>query len=114
MIMAALPVKCTYIWCGKSFATEKDMKSHKHHDPEHHYCRKCDYDAKDWDDMLDHKVEAMAPFIIGDKRHDKHKKMKHLCCEYCSEDFKSMEGRMNHRREVNESPLPMCRVLTSL
>ncbi|TKX20984.1 C2H2 type zinc finger domain-containing protein 9 [Elsinoe australis] len=101
--MAALPVKCTYIWCGKSFATEKDMKSHKHHDPEHHYCRKCDYDAKDWDDMLDHKVEAMAPFIIGDKRHDKHKKMKHLCCEYCSEDFKSMEGRMNHRREMHQA-----------
>ncbi|KAF2225688.1 hypothetical protein BDZ85DRAFT_279352 [Elsinoe ampelina] len=101
--MQQLPVKCTLKRCGKMFATEKEMKSHKYHDPDHYYCRKCDYDAKDWDDMLDHKVASMAPFIIGEKRHDKYKKMKHLCCEYCGEDFKSMEGRMDHRREAHQA-----------
>jgi len=76
------------------------MKSHKKRDPLHHYCRKCDYDAIDYQDMIDHKIQAMAPFLIGDKKNDKYKKMKHLCCEYCGEDFKSLEGRLIHRREV--------------
>ena len=98
-----MAVKCTYRFCDKVFDTEQEMKSHKHHDPSHHYCRKCDYDAVEWDDLLDHKVAAMAPFVIGELRHEKHKKMKHLCCEFCGEDFKSMGGRMEHRRQVSRT-----------
>lgn len=93
-------VKCTYADCELVFNNEKDMKNHKRYDPKHEYCHKCDYDASSWDDMLDHKVEAMTPFLVGDRRHDKHKKLKHLTCELCSEDFKTKEGRRDHRRQV--------------
>lgn len=44
------PVKCTYLECRHTFPTEKEMKAHKKAD--HEYCRRCDYDAEDWDDHL--------------------------------------------------------------
>ncbi|GAM88897.1 hypothetical protein ANO11243_069310 [Dothideomycetidae sp. 11243] len=100
--MASSSVQCTYRGCSEVFTSEKDMKNHKYYDPKHHYCRKCDYDAADWNDMLDHKIAAMAPFLIGDLRDAKGQRKTHLCCEFCGEDFKSSQGRMDHRREMHQ------------
>ncbi|KAF2156619.1 hypothetical protein K461DRAFT_272678 [Myriangium duriaei CBS 260.36] len=95
--MSSLKIKCTYDRCDQWFENEKEMKRHKKFDPQHHYCSKCDYDAVDWDDLLQHKVEVMAETIYnhrpGEKMH-----LKHLVCEFCGTDFKNLDARMNHRR----------------
>lgn len=93
------PVKCTYLECRYTFSTEKEMKAHKKAD--HEYCRRCDYDAEDWDDLLAHKVDSMAPYVVGDRRYDKVKEPRHIVCEFCGEDFKSFGGRDLHRTRVS-------------
>lgn len=78
------------------------MKLHKKHDPEHFYCKKCDYDAEDWEDLTNHKVENMAPYIEGVAGSIKpiDEDLKHITCEFCGEDFKSFGGRKRHRQQV--------------
>lgn len=79
------------------------MKSHKKHDPEHYYCKKCDVDCADWEALTQHKVDAMAPWL--DERHRPPKEVlpKHIVCEFCGQDFNSFGGRKGHRRQVSLS-----------
>lgn len=77
------------------------MRSHKYNSDDHNYCKRCDYDGKDWDDLLQHKIDAMAPFIVGEKRNDKHKEMMHIVCEFCGMEFKSFAGHERHRTQVH-------------
>lgn len=101
-----LNVQCTYEDCGKYFETEKLMKRHKKDDPEHFYCKKCDVDCEDWDDLTRHKVVLMEPWLGGrpkDKTRDDCPE--HIVCEFCGEDFKSFGGRKKHREIVSELPL---------
>lgn len=46
-----LPFECTYPNCIRRFATLKEMKYHKVDDPDHYYCKKCDVDCEDWEDL---------------------------------------------------------------
>lgn len=46
-----LPFECTIPECIMRFATLKEMKLHKEAAPDHFYCKKCDVDCKDWDDL---------------------------------------------------------------
>ncbi|KAK4633818.1 hypothetical protein CLAFUR0_03718 [Fulvia fulva] len=113
-------VKCDnpYLHCEKLFATEKDMKHHKHNEPDHFFCKKCDridtkkreaapnacppkkpgqFDFEDWDAFTMHKVDAMAPFIEGRQKPTDDNPPAHIACEFCGEDFKSFGGRKRHR-----------------
>lgn len=92
--------ECTYDGCAKSFDTEKEMKRHKLDAPEHDYCKKCGVDCKDWDDLTQHKVDKMAPFLEGKKRNSGESPA-HIVCEFCGEDFKSFGGRERHRKQVS-------------
>lgn len=76
------------------------MKNHKIETPEHYYCKKCDVDCDDWDELLQHKVDMMAPFIEGRKR-VRDEKPRHIVCEFCGENFKSFDGRKLHRTQVS-------------
>lgn len=73
---------CTYPDCTLGFAKEKALKNHK--EEEHHYCRFCDEDFHDFDDLLYHKLESEV----------------HICCCICGEDFRSEAGRDCHERQV--------------
>lgn len=85
------------------FDTLEAMKLHKKYDPEHFYCKKCDFDAEDWEDLTNHKIENMAPYLEGVegkvKKFDED--LKHIACEFCGEDFKSFGGRKRHRQQVS-------------
>jgi hypothetical protein len=95
-----LNVQCL---CGKYFETEKDMKRHKKADPEHYYCKKCDVDCEDWDDLTRHKVKLMEPWLGGRPADaDKDDHPVHITCEFCGEDFKTFGGRKKHRELVSE------------
>lgn len=96
-------VKCTYKGCTKTFENENEMKKHKRWEDSHDYCHRCDYDGKDYDDLLKHKVSAMAPYLIGHLRHLRHKHMKHIVCEFCGQEFGSLDGRKGHRQQVSAS-----------
>lgn len=116
-----LNVQCTYPRCSKWFETENDMKYHKKSDPEHFYCKKCNVDCEDWDDLTQHKVKAMEPWLDGRMKHrkdedepkywkdeddPKHSEEKdgpmHIVCEFCGMDFKSFGGRKAHRKQVKK------------
>ena len=73
---------CTYEDCDMGFAAKKAMKKHK--EEVHHYCRVCDEDCEDFEDLLMHKVESEN----------------HICCRVCGEDFRSEAGRGRHERQV--------------
>lgn len=92
---------CTYPGCYNSFNTEKEMKYHKANDTTHFYCKKCDVDCKDWEDLTQHKVDAMAPWIENSVHERPEGKPKHIVCEFCGEDFKSFGGRILHRETVS-------------
>ncbi|KAK4960754.1 hypothetical protein LTR28_004959 [Elasticomyces elasticus] len=94
-------VKCTYPQCYNSFNTQQDMKRHKISSAEHDYCKKCDYDAVDWDDLLQHKVTMMEPFLRKENQGCK-SKPPHIVCEFCGVDFKSVGGREMHRRQAHQ------------
>ena len=96
-----LNVKCTYPDCMKYFKTEKEMKGHKLLEPEHNYCKKCNVDCKDWEDLIQHKVMAMTPFLEGRMKHNEDENPKHIVCEFCGVDFKSFGGRKRHREQVS-------------
>ncbi|CZT18982.1 uncharacterized protein RCC_04827 [Ramularia collo-cygni] len=91
---------CNVEGCQHFFDTLEEMKQHKKYDPEHFYCKKCDFDAEDWDDLTRHKVENMVPYIEGAKGRVKplDDDLKHITCEFCGEDFKSFGGRKRHRQ----------------
>ena len=99
-----LNVQCTYEDCSKWFETEKLMKKHKKDDPAHAYCKRCDVDCLDWEDLTRHKAELMQPWLEGkmkDRGPDEHPV--HITCEFCGEDFKSFGGRKLHREQVSQS-----------
>lgn len=56
-----LPFECTYPNCIKRFATEKEMKLHKKGAEDHYYCKKCDVDCEDWDELT--QVNPSAPLV---------------------------------------------------
>ena len=93
-------VWCTYPGCGHRFSTNDQMKKHKQNKHEF-YCKKCDYDGLNWDDLLGHKVEDMIPWLVGEKKHWKPKLLKHIVCEFCGMDFKSLGGRDLHKKQVS-------------
>lgn len=96
-------VECNKPDCDELFATEKEMKNHKKYSPTHFYCKRCDVDCKDWEDLTKHKVDMMAPFIEGKIQASEDNMPKHIVCEFCGEDFKSFGGRKIHRRTVRTS-----------
>jgi len=103
-------VKCTYESCDQWFPSEREMQLHKYIDEKHDYCRRCDYDGTSWDDLLQHKIDAMAPYLFELKkleREDKKKgkKIMHVVCEFCGEEFKTWSGRDKHRTQVSQSLL---------
>lgn len=98
-----LNVQCTYADCSKYFETEQDMKYHKTSAPEHDYCKKCDVDCLDFEDLTQHKVSAMQPFLEGRMRHNKDVSPAHIVCEFCGMDFKSFGGRDKHRKTVRQN-----------
>ena len=95
------PIKCTYEDCSKRFDTEKEMKYHKKDEPAHNYCKRCNRDCTDWEDLVQHKVQAMAPFLKGRKTFGADESPAHIVCEFCGEDFKSFGGREKHRKQVS-------------
>ena len=80
---------CTYIDCTLGFENEKAMKKHK--EKEHHYCRLCDEDCNDFDELLNHKLYNEE----------------HICCCVCGQDFHSESGRDRHERQVIKSVCPL-------
>lgn len=57
-------------------------------DPTHFYCKKCDFDGKDWEDSTKHKVEGMKPFLAHPPA-----KGKHIVCERCGDTFNNCVRR---------------------
>ena len=80
---------CTYNDCTQGFEKEKAMKKHK--EQEHHYCRLCDEDCNDFDELLNHKLHSEE----------------HICCCVCGQDFHSEGGRDRHERQVNQCRDPL-------
>lgn len=111
-------VKCTYAGCDETWSDEKAMKRHKDTmtkdkantpDLVHWYCKRCDFDGMDYDDLLQHKLDAMAPFLYNDCNKIDGKGPDHIVCEFCGEDFKCGGGRLLHRKKVRRfNPLPRC------
>ena len=88
---AAKPAKwasrfpCTYDDCDRGFTEEKALRRHKAAD--HFYCRLCDEDCEDFDDLLYHKLESLE----------------HICCCVCGQDFSTDPGRDRHEKQVSRS-----------
>lgn len=78
---------CSYGDCSLGFETEKERKSHK--DEEHPWCRPCDTDFRDDDDLLFHKINNTY----------------HICCCVCGMDFRSEAGRDRHQRQACHNSL---------
>lgn len=81
-----MTIKCPKPGCGATFGTDKARKKHCDELEDHDYCKKCDYLAKDWDDLTNHK--ANSPIV-------------HLCCKFCGQDFKTSSGRDRHIKTVS-------------
>jgi len=82
------------------FATEAEMKAHKIREPSHSYCKKCDVDCDDWEDLTQHEVEMMTSWLEGHHKHGcRDESPKHIVCEFCGMDFKSFGGRRMHRTQ---------------
>ena len=92
---ATFPIKCQH-----RFPDKQSMIAHKISDPTHFYCKRCKVDCEDWQSLVDHKVDMMAPFIEGRKKIRDEKPM-HIVCEFCGEDYKSFDGRKRHRAMVS-------------
>ncbi|EME86260.1 uncharacterized protein MYCFIDRAFT_82185 [Pseudocercospora fijiensis CIRAD86] len=94
------PVPCSYADCQHRFDTVEDMIHHKIREPSHFYCKKCKVDCADWEGLLAHQVDMMAPFL-GEKKRDSGERPTHIVCELCGITFKSMGGRRDHRRQAH-------------
>ena len=79
---------CTYETCTRGFMTKKAFKAHKEED--HAYCRECDEDYEDGEELLKHKVNSNN----------------HICCGICGQDFRSESGRDKHFRQVRGFDVP--------
>lgn len=55
-----LPFECTMSECIMRFGTVKEMKLHKTRDPAHFYCKRCDVDCVDWDDLVQVRAAAIV------------------------------------------------------
>lgn len=99
-------VKCSYESCAHSFNSESEMKKHKHHDHKY-YCKKCNRDNDSWEQSLNHKVETMVPWLVGELRNEVPKLFKHIVCEFCGEDFGSLGGRKLHQQRVRSTYTPL-------
>lgn len=105
------PFKCTLDWCQHRFETEKEMKIHKKYAEDHYYCKKCNVDCADWEDLTAHKVDAMAPHL---EKRIKGVTIPHIVCEFCGQDFESFGGRKTHRAQAHPAeqdiicPGPQC------
>lgn len=75
---------CTYETCTRGFMNKKAFKDHK--EQEHAYCRECDEDYEDGEELLKHKVNSKN----------------HICCGICGQDFRSESGRDKHVRQVGD------------
>ncbi len=73
---------CSYAECSMGFGKLFELKEHK--EEEHDWCRKCDVDCEDWDDLVQHKISSP----------------RHIACQFCGEDFKSEAGKDRHERQV--------------
>ncbi|KKY27809.1 putative c2h2 finger domain [Diplodia seriata] len=78
--------RCPKPDCGATFESDKACRKHCVAEDDHDYCKKCDYLAKDWDDLTHHK--ATSPIV-------------HLCCKFCGQDFKSSSGRDRHIKQLH-------------
>lgn len=76
---------CTYENCTRGFMNKKAFKDHK--EEQHDYCRDCDEDYDNWDNLLEHKLNSDN----------------HICCGVCGQDFRSESGRDKHVRQVRHS-----------
>ena len=94
-------IECTFPDCQNRFHTIKEMRRHKDAAPEHDYCKKCDCDCEDWDDLVQHKINAMAPWL--DHSAEEGTNPKHIVCEFCGMDFKSFGGRRIHRENTHKA-----------
>ena len=94
-------IKCTYPACQKRFDSEKEMKYHKRDDPEHDYCKKCNVDCDDWEGYLQHKIDAMTPWLDKRTQPTEGVQPMHIVCEFCGADFKSWGARKTHRERVS-------------
>ena len=85
---------CSYENCLAGFDKLKVLQRHKLEN--HDYCRICDLDCDDFQDLLDHKI--LSP--------------KHITCHICSEDFRSSGGRDGHVKRFHameqKIPCPGC------
>ena len=75
---------CTYEKCTHGFMNKKAFKDHK--EEEHDYCRVCDEDYDDGEQLLKHKMNSDN----------------HICCGVCGIDFRSEAGRDKHVRQVRQ------------
>ncbi len=73
---------CTYEKCTRGFLNKKSFKDHK--EEEHSYCRVCDEDYDNEEQLLKHKMTSDN----------------HICCSVCGLDFRSEAGRDKHVRQV--------------
>ena len=83
---------CTYEKCTRGFMNKKAFKDHK--EEEHDYCRVCDEDYENEDQLLDHKMKSEN----------------HICCGVCGQDFRSEAGRDKHVRQVRQFSILLMRV----
>ena len=122
-------VPCTYPQCSERFDSVSAMKRHKIATVEHEYCEKCDKDCDDYESLILHKVQAMAPWLEGESpltflpnnrivahvhlgpEDERNQKLtKHIVCEFCGKDFASFGGRRLH---VSQVRLPVATTLFS-
>ena len=103
------PVPCTIPGCYQSFETDKQMRYHKRDDPTHFYCKRCNKDIvpQTWDALVEHKVDAMAPWVECRRDQRPEGSPEHIVCEFCGEDFKSLGGRLRHREIVCWLPISL-------
>ncbi|KAK8249167.1 hypothetical protein IWZ00DRAFT_574234 [Phyllosticta capitalensis] len=83
-------VKCISEACEEVFrsraAMEQHFKAEWELDQSHDYCKQCNYMARTWDELTDHK--ANSPKF-------------HLCCKFCGEEFKALKTRENHIKKAH-------------
>jgi hypothetical protein len=102
-------VPCTIPGCYQSFETDKQMRYHKRDDPTHFYCKRCNVDIvpQTWDALVEHRVDAMAPWVECRRDQRPEGSPEHIVCEFCGEDFKSLGGRLRHREMVCWLPISL-------
>ncbi|KAK0929333.1 hypothetical protein LTR91_010101 [Friedmanniomyces endolithicus] len=100
-VVATRRVACTYQKCQQRFVSTEEMQRHKKQAPEHDYCKKCDVDCADWEELLQHKVSVMDDFFRHRHSLGPDAKCAHITFEFCGEDFKSFGGRRGHRDQMH-------------